>query len=120
MVNWCVYALSVELAGLPIIAGNTLSWAAAASFAFIVNKIWVFNSRSWKKSLLLAEAAAFFSARALSSVIEIAGVPLLISLGLNQPLLGIKGFTAKAAVGVFVVVLNYIFSKYFVFRKRGG
>jgi len=118
LVNWCVYALTVEVAGLSIIFGNTVSWAVAVLFAFITNKIWVFTSRSWKRSILLLEVVSFFGARIVTSIIEIGGVPLLISLGLDQPLFGIKGFTAKAAVGIIVIVLNYILSKYFVFRQQ--
>jgi len=119
-VNWSVYALTVEIARQSIIFGNTVSWAVAASFAFIVNKIWVFNSRSWKKTVLVIEAGSFFGTRFVSSIIEIAGVPLLISLGLDYPLFGVKGFTAKVSVGIIVTILNYIFSKFFVFRPRKG
>jgi putative flippase GtrA len=118
-VNWCVYGLVVKLAGFSITAGNTIAWVAAVVFAFITNKIFVFQSRSWQPLSVLREASAFLAARIVSGLIEIAGVPFLFYLGLNYPLLGIEGFAAKVIVSVIVVILNYFFSKLFIFRRTG-
>ena len=41
-----------------------------------------------------------------------------MKLGLNQTFFGIEGGIAKIVVSVLVIVLNYIFSKLFVFRKK--
>lgn len=118
LVNWCVYALLVRLGGRSVETGNTIAWAVAVVFAFVTNKLWVFESRSWRPKLVLREAAAFLGARAVSGLVELAGVPLLVRLGLGYPLLGIEGFAAKAVVSVAVIILNYIFSKLFVFRGK--
>ena len=87
-------------------------------FAFATNKRFVFDSRSWKAPVLLYEFFAFFGARILSGVVEIFLPSLLMEIGLNQEVLGIKGFMAKLAASVIVIVLNYIFSKLFIFRKK--
>jgi putative flippase GtrA len=118
LVNWCVYALLVRLGSFSITVGNGGAWIAGVIFAFITNKVYVFQSRSWKPSLVLREGSAFLGARIVSGLIEIAGVPFLFGLGLNHPLLGIEGFAAKVTVSVIVVILNYIFSKVFIFRKE--
>lgn len=47
-----------------------------------------------------------------------AGVPLLVKLGMDQKVLGVKGMMAKVVVSVLVVVLNYVFSKLIIFRKK--
>ena len=116
-VNWCVYGLAVRFAGFQITTGNIIAWIAGVIFAFITNKIWVFESRSWKLLLVLREGSAFLGARIVSGIAEITGVPLLYHIGLDYPLLGIEGFTAKIAVGIIVIILNYIFSKMFIFRR---
>ena len=117
-VNWCVYGLVVRFAGFSITAGNVIAWIAAVVFAFITNKIWVFESRSWQPLLVLREGSAFLGARILSGLVEIAGVPLLYRIGLDYPLLGIEGFAAKVFVSVIVIVLNYCFSKLIIFRRE--
>ena len=117
-VNWAVYILAVQLAGFSVPLGNSLAWVAAVTFAFVTNKMWVFRSRSWKRSLVLGEAGTFLGSRVATGIFEIASVPILFYIGLNAPLFGIQGFFAKAIVSVAVIVLNYVLSKKFVFRKR--
>jgi putative flippase GtrA len=118
-VNLLAYGLAVELAGLSVTVGNALAWAVAVAFAYVTNKIWVFESRSWQPMQVLREAASFLSARVITGVFELAGVPLLMRLGLGYPLFGIEGFAAKLAISVVVIVLNYVFSKALVFRGKG-
>ena len=116
-VNWCVYGLAVRLAGFSITIGNVIAWIMAVIFAFVTNKTLVFQSRSWRPLLVLREGSAFLGARIVSGIVEITGVPFLYRAGLDYPLLGIEGFAAKVTVSVIVIVLNYIFSKLFIFRR---
>ena len=46
-----------------------------------------------------------------------AGVPLLVSLGLSVAIFGIEGAVAKIIVTIAVIILNYVFSKLFIFKK---
>ena len=118
VINWIAYALLVGMMGMAITPGNILSWIVAVIFAFVTNKLWVFRSRSWAWPLWLKEAAAFFGGRVFSGLVELFGLPLLIKLGLDQPLFGIEGFAAKLVVTVVVIILNYILSKFIAFRKK--
>lgn len=118
LVSWGSYALFVETAGLSVKLGNTLSWVCAVLFAFVTNKLWVFNSKSWSLKDVFNELVAFISSRLLTGAIEIAGVPLLIDLGLSQAILGIDGMLAKVLISVIIVILNYVFSKLIVFREK--
>lgn len=59
----------------------------------------------------------FLSARIFTRVIEIAGLPLLVYIGLDQEVFGIEGAVAKAILSVVVIILNYVFSKFAIFRK---
>ena len=67
--------------------------------------------------MVLPELGKFVAARLATGLIEIAGVPFLVSCGLDQTVFGIEGMAAKAAVSVLVLILNYVFSKLLIFRK---
>ncbi|MBQ8000912.1 MAG: GtrA family protein, partial [Ruminococcus sp.] len=85
---------------------------------FVTHKLWVFESKSWKGSILLKELGSFVGSRLLTGVLEWFGVPLLMLIGLDQPILGIEGMLAKILISVIVVILNYILSKLLVFKNK--
>ena len=118
LVNWVVYTLLIKLADANITLANGIAWLAAVTFAYVTNKLYVFESKSWAASILVKEVISFYGARIASGVFEIFLPALLIKLGLDQAVFGIDGFVAKAVVSVLVIVLNYIFSKLFVFRNK--
>ena len=101
-----------------VLGANLLSWICAVLFAFITNKIFVFRSRSFKGSILWPELWKFISARLVTGILEIIAVPLLEGLGLDIQLFGIEGSLAKIIVSVVIVILNYVFSKLFVFKNK--
>ena len=121
LVSWGSYSLYVLL--LPeskyeVAISNTLSWITAVLFAFVTNKIRVFRSKSFRPSVIFKELWRFVASRLVTGVIELAGVPLLVKIGLDRKLFGIDGLPAKISVGAVVVILNYVFSKLFVFRHK--
>ena len=117
-VSWATYALFVGPMHLGLMPGKIASWICAVSFAFVTNKIWVFDSRAWTWPLWLREAGEFFAGRIFSGVVEVGGLPLLIRLGLDQTLFGVEGFVANMAISVVVIILNYFISKFIVFRRK--
>ncbi len=123
LVSWGSYALfAVLFQGLSATAtgtiANVLSWICAVIFAFVTNKLWVFESKSWAAGVWVLEFGTFLSARVVTGVLEIAGVPLLIWIGLDQAVLGIEGMAEKMIISIAVVVLNYVLSKRLIFKKR--
>ena len=118
LVNWVVYTPLVNLAGVNTTLANGIAWFVAVLYAYVTNKLFVFESKSWKASVLVREILSFFGARVASGVFEIFLPEILMKLGLNQTFFGIEGGIAKIVVSVLVIVLNYIFSKLFVFRKK--
>lgn len=107
-----------EIAGVAV--ANVLSWVCAVIFAFVTNKLWVFESKESGIKTVLSELCKFTASRLFTGVIEWFGVPLLVFFGLNQTILGIEGMFSKVTVSVIVVILNYIFSKLFVFTKKNN
>ena len=116
-VNWLVYALLVEVLHADITLSNAIAWLAAVIFAFITNKLFVFESKSFAPAVVWKEALSFLGSRLLSGLLEIAGPTALMAIGLDMPLFGIDGFAAKLVVSIGVIVLNYVLSKLLVFRK---
>lgn len=117
-VSWGVYTVFVKYLNSGINISNIISWIAAVVFAFITNKIWVFESKSKDLRTVSREFVVFLGARVISGVVEIGGLPALVTLGFNQTLFGVDAFPAKIALSVIVVILNYVFSKAIVFKKK--
>lgn len=124
VVSWASYALFIKAFGsliesdIRINVSNVLSWIAAVVFAFITNKLWVFDSKSMKCSVVIREFGSFVAARLATGCIEWFGVPLLVKIGVDQVIFGTEGMVAKIIASVLVVIINYFFSKLLIFKKK--
>ena len=118
LVNWIVYSLLMKTSVVNMTVSNAIAWFTAVVFAYITNKLFVFESRSWNLTAVWKEVVKFFGSRIATGVIEIGGLPLLYYIGVKQSLFGVEGFLAKILVSIIVVILNYVFSKIFVFNKK--
>lgn len=118
VVNWIVYVTMQKVFHAEMTVSNAVAWVIAVLFAYVTNKLFVFESKSWKPLVVVREALAFVGARVLTGLFETFIPTLLFKIGLNQAVFGIEGFAAKAVTSIVVIVLNYVFSKLFVFRKK--
>ncbi len=91
---------------------NFISIVAAILFAYVVNSKYVFHYECRTLSDHLGPFARFIGARVLSMGVELGGVWLLVDR------MGLKDMVGKVIVQVIVIILNYIFSKFFVFTKK--
>ena len=107
------------------LAANAAAFVAAVIFAFVVNKLFVFESRSWDAATLKREIPSFLGARIGSFGIEEAGLFLAEKVfrlgGVVAVTIGGTAFdwitVVKIALAFVVVALNYVFCKLFVFKK---
>lgn len=120
LVSWLSYSLFVKVFLVSIEVSNVVSWVCAVLFAFITNKIFVFESKSFEKKTFIKEFVSFITSRLFTGIIEIIGVPFLVRVGLSQTIFGISGMLSKIVVSIIVIILNYIFSKLFVFKINKG
>ena len=97
---------------------NAIAWGISVIFAFFTNKLFVFKSKSFAPAVFTKEFISFVAARAFTGALEIILPEALMKAGLDQTLFGVKGMVAKIAVSVFIIVLNYVFSKLVSFRKK--
>lgn len=107
------------------LVSNVIAWLISVVAAYIVNKLWVFESRSWQPRQTLYEIGTFFSARLLSLGVEELGLFLLVDVagmsGMTTALLGLTfsgEMVSKFLISFFVVAINYFFSKLVVFKRK--
>ncbi len=93
---------------------NAIAIAMAIAFAYFANKFFVFQSRKTGVYATIVEAVQFVGARVISMAVEILGFAILCdSFRIHEGL-------SKLLVQVVVLVLNYVFSKLFIFKKKRG
>lgn len=108
VVSIVTYALFAKVFNIDYLISNVLSWVLAVLFAYITNKIFVFESKSKKN---VKEITSFFFFRIISLVME------MIILYIFVDMLHIDDLITKIIAQVIVIVANYVFSKVFVFKK---
>ena len=106
-VNIAVYFLFEDVLGVNYLISNIIAWFFSVLFAYITNRIWVFESKSPD---ILKEMALFFGGRIFSGVVDTALMYLFIDVMM------IGDAISKIVVQIIVIVLNYIFSKLIVFK----
>ena len=90
-------------------AAIIIAWIAAVTFAYVVNRKFVFES---KNAEIMKEAASFFAARLGTLFLEMGFMYLTVTvLRMNDKI-------AKVIVQILIIIANYILSKLFVFRKK--
>ena len=93
---------------------NTIAWILAVVFAYVVNKLFVFQSRVDTLRAAVKECGLFIGARLLSLGVDAVGMVLMVNVArLN------KAFS-KIAMNVVVMVMNYFFSKWIIFTGKKG
>ncbi len=118
LVNWLAYSVCVEAFNLGVTVSNAIACFVSIVFAFITNKLLVFQSKCHDIKTLIREASAFLASRAVTGIIDIFAPAVLIGLGVNGTIFGIEGFVAKLISSAIVIILNYVLSKVIVFRNK--
>ena len=90
---------------------TVISWIVSVIFAFVTNKLYVFNSKSMDTRSVFKELLSFVFFRWLSLIIDLLTMIVLVEF------LKLDSLFAKIIANVFVVIFNYFASKYVVFKK---
>ena len=88
---------------------NVISIILAILFAYVVNSKFVFQDKCETLKDHIRPFCKFVGARGVTMVIEVASVWLLVAK------LGMNDMVGKFATQFIVLILNYVFSKFFVF-----
>ena len=125
LVNFFAFWLFTKIFGEEFyLVNNAIAWVVGVIFAYITNKLFVFESKSWNLKVITKEITGFLGARIFSFLVEEGGMFLFITvLGLGEKSLTILSLTitgqfiVKILLAVIVVVMNYVFSKFFIFKS---
>lgn len=116
-----------------------VAFVLALAFAFVVNKRFVFQQRSWERRQVLRELLTFSAARVVSFVL-VEYIAVFVAFDLIWPRLELRFspwwlqtwpqqlpaiapmdayrfLTQWCIIQVIVVLLNYVFSKWVVFKQ---
>jgi len=119
-VNVGLFMLLTACTSLPTGTANAIALAASILFAYITNKLWVFESRlsGWAA---IVEFAKFIACRlatgVMDEIIVVLGVDRLgaaLSLADNH----LWALAVKIFANILVIIANYVFSKLLIFRKK--
>lgn len=108
LVNFVIYAIDMYF-GMDMMINLVVSWVVAVIFAYVTNRIVVFES---KENNILHEFTKFVSSRIASLLIEMLLMKICVDF------IGIKEYLAKVGVAIVVVIVNYVLSKLWVFSKN--
>lgn len=94
------------------LVSNTISWVASVTFAFFTNRIWVFSAPTKTWGEFFKQAAEFYGGRIFTYVFEQVCILIFVTiLSFNELLI-------KLLANIGVLILNYLISKFLVFRKK--
>ena len=112
MVNILVYWLASRLLHMGTVPASVVAWVCAVLFAYLTNRKWVFHSVATGRSEILSEISRFFLARLATGVFDWA------FMYVTTEKLRWHDLVMKAVANIVVIVLNYVFSKFLIFKRE--
>lgn len=110
LVNIVAFFIFETLLGWPYLTANAVAIVLSILFAYITNKLFVFKTRDMTFSENTIEFVKFIGFRLVSGLADMAAMWILVDL------ITIDTNIAKLLTQFIVVVLNYVFSKLFIFK----
>ena len=111
LVNIVVFWFCERVVGFSTVSSNAIAWVLAVLFAFVTNKLFVFESKSMEAKTVLREFGSFVLARVISGGIDMG----IVVVGVNA--MHIDSLIVKIFSNIVVIILNYIASKFIILRK---
>ena len=103
----CAYPLAFA-----IMTSTILAWILAVFFAYVTNRKWVFHGEAHGAKKIGKEMALFFGCRLGTGLID------WLCMLIFAEWLGLNDVVIKSAADIIVIILNYLASKFVVFRKQ--
>lgn len=112
LISIAVYWVCRNLLNIPVVPADVISWIISVTFAYVTNKIWVFESRSKEVKVIIREVVEFFAARLFSLGVDV------LFMYVTVVRLHLPDMWMKITSNIIVIILNYVFSKWIIFRKK--
>ncbi len=131
IVNLGTYFIATRVFGINYLVSNVIAWFFAVIFAYVTNKFFVFEVKNVEIKFLIKEFLSFINCRKnveIKFLIKeflsfincriVSGVTEIVLIYLMVEILCINDFIVKIITNIVVVVLNFIFSKLIIFKKK--
>lgn len=110
VLNFLVYIIFTRVFEANFLISNAVAWFLAVIFAFITNKIYVFNSTDYNIKFIIKEFSEFTISRIFTGLLDIGLLYLFVSI------IHMNDLISKIIIGIIITILNYVISKMYVFR----
>ena len=111
VVDFAAFGILYYSLNIGELVSNTLAWVLAVIFAFITNKLFVFQSKTHGTKELFKEIVSFVGCRLVTAVVEV--VMMMVTVGFWKW----NSILMKIITNIVVMILNFIFSKIIIFKK---
>lgn len=113
IINIVTYILLTRLIGLEEVLSSGLAWIITIISAYVLNRSFVFVSKEKGITNIIKEFSMFIICRIISGITcDIGTFALLVKV------LRVHDLIAKVVTILMVVIVNYLFSKFLIFRKK--
>lgn len=111
-INIISFFIFTRALGMDLMVSNIGAWVASVIFAFVTNKIWVFDSRDYSPKIVFKELFDFTISRGATGLLDMGLMYVFVSI------LSMNDMFSKIIINIIVIILNYVLSKLYVFKKR--
>jgi putative flippase GtrA len=112
--NIGLFILFNKALGISELIANVFCWILCVLFQFFTNRTWVFEGKTEDAVAFWKQMLSFFGGRLFTLLVE------EVILAVFVTWLKWDSMIVKLAAQVIVIVLNYVISKLFVFKKEEG
>ena len=112
LVNIVSYWMLRNTASFSVSVSTIIAWVLSVLFAYVTNRKWVFESKASSAAEIAREMVSFFAARISTGILDWA-IMLIFAEKLK-----LMEMAVKIASNVIVIILNYVLSRWLVFKER--
>lgn len=112
LVNIMVYWAVAHPIGLGVMPSTVIAWVCAVLFAYFTNRKWVFHSKAANPQEIAKEIFSFFACRIATGLVDWVCMYIFVDIFYCNDV------AVKAGANVLVIVLNYVASKFVIFRHE--
>lgn len=112
LINIISYWACAHMFLINTMASTIIAWVLAVLFAYFTNRKWVFHSEVSNCQGIIKEIISFFGCRLATGVVDWGCMFVFVEL------LSCNDIIIKFIANVLVIILNYIASKWIIFKGR--
>ena len=112
LVNILCYYAAYNLFKIPNVTSTVLAWIISVLFAFVTNRVLVFESNAKGLKNIIREILAFFVCRMLTGIMDVA------IMWISVDIMNWNSLLWKILSNLLVIILNFFASKMLIFKKK--